>query len=217
MSEPDKSQVQNQKAPRNLNIWTRIGMALVGLVFVMIGIGQMSKGYAEMKAADNPGASEITDTVKKSLEESKSFKDPKGNLSFEYPANWKVAEDTSDETPFRANALENLIDFRISKEAVPEAMSAQSYVEAMDKVVAGEKRIHDVTKLSEEKFSVNGQEGIKRIQTLKHGDTPLLIKQVFVVMVNKNNAYCSVGTTTEKLFPDVEPIFTKVYNSYKFE
>ncbi len=217
MQEPDKSQEQNQKAPRNLNIWTRLGMALVGMVFVMIGIGQMSKGYAEMKAADNPGASEITDTVKKSLAESKSFKDPKGNLSFEYPASWTVADDITDETPFRANALDNLIDFRISKEAIPEGMNAQSYIEAMDKVVGAEKRIHDLTKISEEKFSANGNEGIKRIQTLKHGDTPVLIKQVFVVMVNKNNAYCSVGTTTEKLFPDVEPVFTKVYNSYKFE
>ncbi|MCW5823268.1 MAG: hypothetical protein KIT34_10725 [Cyanobacteria bacterium TGS_CYA1] len=216
MSDP-YSPNPDQKPPRNLNIWTRLGMAFVGMVFVMIGISQMSKGYAEMKAADNPAASEITDTVKKSLEEVKKFKDDKGNLSFDYPANWTVAEDATNETPFRANALDNLIDFRISKEAVPEAMDANAYIVAMDKVVGQEKRIHDINKISEDKVTINGVEGIKRVQTLKHGDTPIIIKQVYIVIVNKNNAYCSVGTTTEKLFPDVEPVFAKVYNSYKFE
>lgn len=207
----------NKKPARNLNIWTRIGMAFVGMVFVMIGIGQMSKGYAEMKAADNSSASEITDTVKKSLEATKSFKDAKGNLSFDYPENWSVAADPTDETPFRANALDNLIDFRISKESVPASMTAQDYLVAMDKVIGQEKRLHDINKISEEKVTINGIEGIKRVQTLKHGETPVSIKQVFVVMMNKNYAYCSVGTTTEKLFPDVEPVFTKVYSSYKFE
>jgi len=216
MSESYKSN-PDKKPPRNLNIWTRVGMAFVGVVFVLIGIGQMTKGYAEMKAADNPGASEITDTVKKSLAETKSFKDAKGNLTFDYPDNWTVDKDSTDETPFRASALENLIDFRISKEAVPAGMNAQAYIEAMDKVVSQEKRIHDINKISEEKVTINGTEAIKRVQTLKHGDTPVSIKQVFIVMVNNNNAYCSVGTTTEKLFDDVEPVFTKVYNTYKFE
>lgn len=216
MSEP-YSPNPDKRPPRNLNIWTRLAMAFVGMVFVMIGIGQMSKGYAEMKAADNSSASEITDTVKKSLEETKSFKDAKGNLSFDYPGNWTVAADATDEAPFRANALDNLIDFRISKESIPSTMTAQAYLEAMDKVIGQEKRLHDINKISEEKVTINGVDGIKRIQTLKHGETPVSIKQVFIVMVNKNYAYCSVGTTTEKLFPDVEPVFTKVYNSYKFE
>lgn len=213
----------NDKDNKPANIFSkrlRIGLLIIGVIFVFQGLNQIYKGLSGGKET-KPSTTSTSEISPSSGADYSSvgpkFKDPNGTLTLNYPSDWKVATDAKPSNPFQASAEGGVVDFRISKEPLDQDITPKQYVEAMDKIFDTDPKIKTLDKLGEEVVTINGNECIKRTHTMMLANKEILIKQMFLVLVKDRVAYCAVATTPVDIFEKTKPTFDKVYQTVRFE
>lgn len=211
---------QESKPPKIFSTRLKIGLLIVGVIFVFQGLSQLNKGLSGGKET-KPSTTSTSEIAPNSGADYSSvgpqFKDPNGTLTLNYPANWKVATDANPNNPFQASAEGGVVDFRISKEPLGQDITPKQYVEAMDKIFKTDPKVQTIDKLGEEVVTINGNECIKRTHTMMLANKAILIKQMFLVLVKDRVAYCAVATTPVDIFEKTKPTFDNVYQSVRFE
>ncbi|MBP7862882.1 hypothetical protein KA183_14445 [bacterium] len=214
----------NDKDNKPANVFSkrlRIGLLIIGAIFVFQGLSQLNKSFFGNKDTKPATVTTTSETSPNSgadySQVGPQFKDPNGSLTLNYPADWKVAADPRPNNPFQASAEGGVVDFRISKEPLDQDITPKQYVEAMDKIFKTDPKVKTIDKLGEELVTINGNECIKRTHTMMLANKEILIKQMFLVLVKDRVAYCAVATTPVDIFEKTKPTFDKVYQSVRFE
>lgn len=209
----------NEKEKDRKNIFSgrlRVGLVIIGAIFVFQGLSQMNRGFKEMKqssstteVAPQPG-SDYSQVGPK-------FKDVNSPLALNYPSDWAIGANPTATNPFQASAEGGVVDYRISKEPLSQDISAKEYLDAMDRIFKTDPKIKSMTPLAETQINVNGNEGVTREHTMILTGKDIILKQKLLILVKDRNAYCAVATTPVDIFEKTKPTFEKVNQTIRFE
>lgn len=220
MENPNEKEKLKENARKNIfSGRLRIGLAIIGAVFIFQGLNQMNKGFKEMK--DSPATSTTTQVSPQAGSDyskvGPQYKDANSPLTLNYPSQWAIGADPTPTNPFQASGQGGVVDYRISKEPLNEDITPKQYLDAMDKIFKTDPKIKSMTPFAESAININGNEGLTREHTMILTGKDIILKQKLLILVKDRNAYCAVSTTPVDLYEKTKPTFEAVNQTIRFE
>lgn len=219
---PNSNDRESQKEQDRKNIFSvrlKIGLAIVGAVFIFQGVSQMTKGFKEAKpSSGTPTLAEVAPQPGADYSQvGPKFKDENGSLTLNYPKDWTLGANLTATNPFQASAQGGVVDYRISKEPLSEDVTAKQYLDAMDRIFKTDTKIKTMTPLTETPVLINGNEALTREHTMILAGRDIILKQRLLILVKDRNAYCAVATTPVDLYEKTKSTFDSVNQTIRFE
>ncbi|MDX2107631.1 MAG: hypothetical protein SFY67_14620 [Candidatus Melainabacteria bacterium] len=212
----DKEKLKEQARKNIFSGRLKIGLAIVGVIFILQGLNQMNKGFKEIK--DSSSVAEVAPQAGSDYSQvGPQYKDANSSLTLNYPSDWAIGANPTPTNPFQASGQGGVVDYRISKEPLNQDITPKQYLDAMDKIFKTDPKIKSMTPFSENAININGNEGLTREHTMILTGKDIILKQKLLILVKDRNAYCAVSTTPVNLYEKTKPTFEAVNQTIRFE